>query len=206
MRAAGAPGQVYWEEPWLRAACGERVERGWAARRLCAAHLDSAARFLAVCGWNDLATRARGVRDEVVDGRDVADEVRAVVRRAERSWALRRLVAGLGPLPAARACAAGVGGPALEADGDAYDRFRVWLERIGRAAADFTDGRLLGADEPEGPRGRLDGPVPPSRALLDVLPALLEGAEFAGARALLASLGPDLDELALTVPPEVGHG
>ncbi|MGW4078993.1 hypothetical protein ACWELB_36870 [Streptomyces asiaticus] len=172
MRAASAPGRAYWDEPWLRAACGERVERGWAARRLCAAHLDSVARFLAVCGWDDLAARARDVRDEVVDGRDVADEVRAVVRRAERPWVLRRLVTGLGPLPAPRARAAGVGGPALEADGDAYDRFRVWLERIGRAAPEFTDGRPLGADELEGPRGRLDGQVPPSRALLESWRAL----------------------------------
>ncbi|QKV97044.1 hypothetical protein HUT19_39595 [Streptomyces sp. NA02950] len=111
VRAAGAPGQAYWDEPWLRAARGERVERGRAARRLRAAHPDSAARFLAVCGWDDLAARARGVRDEVVDGRDVADELRAVVRRAERSWALRRLVTGLGPLPAPHARAAGVSGP-----------------------------------------------------------------------------------------------
>jgi hypothetical protein len=32
----------FWDEPWLRAARGEEVSRGSAARRRCAAHLDSA--------------------------------------------------------------------------------------------------------------------------------------------------------------------
>ncbi|MEU6141118.1 hypothetical protein ABZ848_12230 [Streptomyces sp. NPDC047081] len=37
--------------------------------------------------------------------------------------------------------------------------------------------------------------MPSSRALLDVLPGLLRGAEFACARIVVASLDPDLDEL-----------
>ncbi|WP_344294743.1 hypothetical protein, partial [Streptomyces synnematoformans] len=54
-----APGGLpYWDEPWLRAARGEHVPRGTAARRRCAAHLDSAARLLAVSGWPDPAARA----------------------------------------------------------------------------------------------------------------------------------------------------
>ena len=72
----------------------------------------------------------------------------------------------------------------------------VWLDAVGRSAAACDDGRLLDAAEAVGPRGRVGGPVPASRALLDVLPGLLEGAEFASARIIVAGLDPDLDELA----------
>jgi hypothetical protein len=77
---------------------------------------------------------------------------------------------------------------------------------VGRAAAACGDTQLLDSSALSGPRGRLDGPVPPSRVLLDVLPGLLEGAEFAGARIIIASLDPDLDELAWAPAPEVAHG
>ncbi|MEQ4608488.1 hypothetical protein ABMX48_17785 [Streptomyces cavourensis] len=104
-----------------------------------------------------------------------------------------------------RAAAAGVTGPALVALGDAYCRLLVWLDEIERAATACGDTRVLDATELSGPRGRLDGPVPPSQALLDVLPGLLEGAEFAGARIIVASLDPDLDELVPVVDSRVAH-
>jgi hypothetical protein len=199
----------FWNEPWLRALQGEEVPRGVAARRLCAAHLDSLGRFFAVTGWGDAAARTRAVRNAALAGGSTAElrtAVGTLVRRAERSRTLRWLTVGLGVLPRERAQAAGVGGPALVADGDAYDRLLVWLDEAGRAAAACEDAQLLGSSALSGPRGRLDGPVPPSRALLDVLPGLVEGAEFAGARIIIASLDPDLDELAWTAAPEVARG
>ncbi len=194
-----SPHPPFWNEPWLRAATGERVTRGDAARRLGAAHLDSLGRFFAVAGWADMAGRARHVRDRALAGADAAELsalVRPLIRRAERSRTLRWLTAGLGPLPAEHACHLGVTGPALGADGDAYSRMLVWLDAVGRSTAACDDSGLLDGTEAVGPRGRLDGPVPPSRALLDALPGLLAGAEFACARIIVASLDPDLDELA----------
>ncbi|MET8824179.1 hypothetical protein [Streptomyces rochei] len=60
-------------------------------------------------------------------------------------------------------------------------------------------------DELTGPRGRLDGPQPPSQALLDILPELLTGTEFACARIIVASLDPDIEELALTPVTGAAH-
>jgi hypothetical protein len=199
-----------WNEPWLRASAGEAVARELAARRLCAAHLDSLGRYLAVVGWGGAAARARAARDQALAGEssgEVLAAVRPLIRRVQRSRTLRWLTAGLGVLPSDRAASAGVSGPALVAGGDAYDRVGVWLDEVGRAAAAFDDdGWLDAATELSGPRGRVGGGVPPSRALLDVLPGLLEGAEFACARIIVASLDPDLDELVPALRPEVVHG
>jgi hypothetical protein len=189
----------FWNEPWLRALRGERVTQGAAARRLCAAHLDSTGRFLAVSGWDDAAARARRLRGEVLAGAPAAaagPPAQSLARRVRRSRTLRRLTGGLGVLPRRLALTAGVSGPALAADGDAYDRLLVWLDELASAAGRFGDERLLGADDTVGPRGRADGATPPSRALLDVLPGLLTGAEFGAARVILASLDPDTDEAA----------
>ncbi|CAM5514752.1 hypothetical protein SCHAM137S_01735 [Streptomyces chartreusis] len=108
-------------------------------------------------------------------------------------------------MPADRGRAAGVTGPALAADGDAYDRLRVWLGEIERCLDDLDDAEPLPSDDRTGPRGRLDGPSPPSLALLDVLPELLTGAEFACARIIVASLDPDIDELVLAPVSGAAH-
>ncbi|MCX4911113.1 hypothetical protein [Streptomyces sp. NBC_00878] len=195
--APPSPRPPFWDEPWLRAADGEHVSQGEAARRLCAAHLDSLGRFFAVTGWDDMAARTRYVRDRALAGDDAAELtslVRPLIRRAQRSRTLRWLTTGLGALSAEHARHRGVTGPALVADGDAYSRMLVWLDAVGRSAAACGATEVLDAAEPVGPRGRLDAAVPPSRALLDSLPPLLEGTEFACARIIVASLDPDLDE------------
>ncbi|MFJ9542123.1 hypothetical protein ACIRPX_33355 [Streptomyces sp. NPDC101225] len=202
------PRPPYWDEPWLTAGQGGEVTRGRAARRRCAAHLDSAGRLLAVIGRDDVAARCRRLRDALLSGasqRAIGGELRGTVHRVGRSRTLRWSVAGLGRLPASRGRAAGVTGPALAADGDAYDRLRVWLSEIERCVEELDDMRPLATDERTGPRGRLDGPQPPSRALLDVLPELLTGAEFACARIIVASLDPDIEELALAPVPGAAH-
>ncbi|MBD0420101.1 hypothetical protein H0H10_13140 [Streptomyces sp. TRM S81-3] len=197
------PGRLpFWNEPWLRAAAGERVARGEAARRLCAAHLDSLGRFFAVTGWPDLAARARYARDRALGGAGAAELsalVRPLTRRARGSRTLRWLTAGVGVLPAGRARSLGVAG-------DAHGRMLGWLDAVARAASACDDGAPLAADPAVGPRGPVHGPVPASRALLDALPGLLEGAEFACARIVVASLDPDLDELARAPLPGAAHG
>ncbi|MFE1288851.1 hypothetical protein [Streptomyces sp. NPDC058751] len=190
----------FWDEPWLRAARGEEVTRGSAARRRCAAHLDSVGRLLAVVGRGDAAARCRRSRDELLSGASheaIGGDLRGTLRRVGRSRSLRWSIAGLGALPEGRARAAGVSGPALAADGDAYERLLMWMNEVERGLEELDDVRLLARDDLTGPRGRLDGPRPPSRALLDVLPELLTGAEFACARIVLASLDPDIEELDL---------
>lgn len=199
----------FWNEPWLRAVRGDDVTHDSAARRRCGAHLDSLGRFLAVIGWGDSAARARGLRDDVLahapTGQLSADLLR-LIRQMTRSRTLRWLVRGLGPLPATRAVELGVSGPALAADGDAYDRVRTWLEEIRRAVDEFGDTRPLTPEEVSGPRGRVDGARPPSRSLLDALPELLQGVEFAAARVIVASLDPDVDELVAVPAHGAVHG
>ncbi|MEU0715736.1 hypothetical protein ABZ498_00975 [Streptomyces lavendulocolor] len=198
--STGAAGhrRPFWDDPWLRAADGDQVPRGAAERRRCAAHLDSLGRFLAVAGWPGPAERARGLRDAVLTGagkRDLARDVRRFHRRVAGSRTFRRLMNGLGELPAERAGELGITGPALVADGDVYARVRVWLDAVERSLERFDDGSPMAADETDGPRGRLGGERPPSHALIDAIPVLVRGAEFACARLIVASLDPDPDEL-----------
>ena len=207
--ASASPHPPFWNEPWLRALSGEQISRGDAARRLCAAHLDSLGRLFAVVGWADMAARFRRVRDRALGGADAAELrglLRPLIRRAERSRTLRWLTTGLGSLTAEHAWHLGVTGPALAADGDVYDRMRAWLDAAWHGAAECDETEVLDMARVIGPRGRVDGPVPPSQALLDALPGLLEGAEFAGARIIVASLDPDLDELAHVPAAGVAHG
>lgn len=207
--AAPATRPPFWDEPWRQAAAGASVTRGEAARRRCAAHLDSLGRLLAVADWPDAATRARRLRDAALVGvpaAELAYRARRLHRRVGRSRTLRWLTSGIGVLPRERALAAGVGGPALEADGDVWRRTVQWLAEAARAAEACEDPRPLPPDDPHGPRGELTGEHPPSRALLDVLPSLLHGAELAAARLTLASLDPDPDELLPVAAGEVARG
>ncbi|KRV48131.1 hypothetical protein AQ490_26730 [Wenjunlia vitaminophila] len=203
-----APVPPFWDEPWLLAARGTPVTVGDAERRRCAAHLDSAGRLLATAGWADPAARFRRLRDGILAGAPaerVGPELRATAGRVLRSRTLRWLTAGLGPLPAARAREFGVTGPAFQAAGDAHDRLRVWLRTAVGGLTAFGDGTPLAPGDLAGPRGDLGRDLPPSLALLDVLPALVTGAEFAAVRTVLASLDPDLDELvASPLPGAVG--
>lgn len=189
----------FWNEPWRRAAVGESVTAGEAARRRAAAHLDSLARLLAVAGWADAALGARRSRDDVLGGARadvVAPRVRRLARRMRRSRTLRWLTSGLGILPEAAAQAAGVTGPAWSASrsaGDVRARWQAWLDAVERSVPALDDTAPLTAVD-AGPRGRRDA-VGGSSALLEVLPPLVEGTELAGARLIVSSLDPDIAEL-----------
>jgi hypothetical protein len=206
----GREGRSFWAEPWRRAAAGDLVPAGAAARRLLASHLDSLGRLLAVAGWGDAAVTARRLRDEALADAPAAvlePAARRFAGRVARSRVLGWLTRGLGILGAGEAAAAGVRGPALRAGGDVTARYRRWCRELVEAAA------LLGAASPvdpgvlEPPRGRLEGAGAPSAGLMAVLPRLLAGAEFAAARLIVASLDPDLDELtAAAVWAGAGHG
>lgn len=201
-------GTSFWNEPWSRAARGEPVERGAAARRRCAAHLDSLGRLLSLAGRPDTAARLRRLRDDVLAGAPsvhCGERLQALTKRVERSRTLRWGLAGLGRLSAERARQRGVTGPALEADGDVHDRLLTWSREARRAVRDFDDGRPLSTGRLIGPRGTVEGTVPPSQALLDVLPELLTGTELGCARLIVASLDPDLDEPVAVPATEGAH-
>jgi hypothetical protein len=188
----------WWMQPWRDAALGEPVTAGQAARRRAGAHLDSLGRLLAVAGWVDAALTARRLRDELlaaVPGSQLRGPVRRFARRVGRSWTLAWLTRGLGPVPAGAGRTAGVSGPALRADGDVTARYRQWLAEV-IDDLDRLDEQDLVGPAGEGPRGRWDVERPPSAALIAVLPGLLRGVELAAVRLIVASLDPDLDELA----------
>jgi hypothetical protein len=195
-----------WTEPWRRAAAGEPVTAGVAARRRAAAHLDSLARFLALAGWDDASTTACVLRDDALAGKPVSSlglAVRRLAVRVARSRVLAWSTRGAGTLRPDEAAAAGVTGPAWRAGGDVTTRYRCWCRELAGLTAAFDDGSRLDPAALEPPRGRLDGGQAPSASLLAVLPRLLAGAEFAAARLIVASLDPDLDELPARV--EAGH-
>jgi hypothetical protein len=208
LTAAGVAGGSWWGEPWRRAAAGERVTTGHAARWRAAARLDSLGRFLAVAGWADAATTARRLRDDLLAGTQAAllrAPVDRFARRVTRSWTLRWATRGLGELDAAAATAAGVTGPALRAAGDVTARYRRWLVEVVDDVGRLDDAAPLAPTDDDGSHGRRDGERPPSAALVEVLARLVVGVELAAARLIVASLDPDLDELA--VPrQEVGGG
>lgn len=193
-----APSTPFWDEPWLRALAGETVPRREAARRRAAAHLDSLARVLGVAGWPDAAHAARRLRDETLAGVEAA-ALRArfelVARRVRSSRILRWMTGGLGRLDATTARAYGVAGPAFRAGGDVTSRLLQWLYECAGALEGADDERPLGPHDTSGPRGRVEGSDWPSQGLVDVLPTLLEGTEFARARLVVASLDPDPHEL-----------
>ncbi len=195
----------FWTEPWRRAAAGEPVTAGVAARRGAAAHLDSLGRLLGLAGWDDAAAAARRLRDETLGGAPasvLAPAVRRLAARVARSRVLAWSTRGAGVLRPGEAAAAGVTGPARRAGGDVTDRYRCWCDELAGLPAAFDDGSRLDPAVLEPPRGRLDGTQAPSASLLAVLPRLLTGAEFAAVRLIVASLDPDLDEL----PARAGAG
>jgi hypothetical protein len=112
---AGAVGLVegagsFWTEPWRRAAAGEPVTTGVAARRRAAAHLDSLGRFLAVAGWDDAAAAARALRDGTAGSTPVSalgPAVRRLAARVARSRVLAWSTRGAGTLRADVAAADG---------------------------------------------------------------------------------------------------
>ncbi|WP_306187395.1 hypothetical protein [Streptomyces sp. MK5] len=199
----GGKAVPFWVQPWLRAAAGERVSVGEAARRRAAAHLDSLARLLSVAGWPTEAVAARRLRDDLLTGAagsEVAARLERLARRVGRSRTLAWLTHGIGRVSAEEAREAGVSGPAARAGGDVTDRYRQWLADIRRDVARLDDSSLLRSRAEETPRGHWKADGPPSAALLTLLPRLLTGAELAAARLIVASLDPDLDELAVTRP------
>jgi hypothetical protein len=205
--ALGAGGGSFWDEPWRRAAAGELVAIGEAARRLASAHLDSLGRFLAVAGWDAAATAARRLRDDILAGAPTGGlrrDAHRLARKVARSRTLAWLTGGLGVLGAGDAAAAGVRGPALRAAGDVTARYRCWCAELDGAAAALDDRSPLDPAAMEPPRGPTDEAGAPSAGLLAALPRLLAGTELAGARLIVASIDPDLDEL--PAQAEAGHG
>ena len=198
---SGGGGGSFWSEPWRRAAAGEQVTTGEAARRRVAADLDSLGRLLAVAGWDDAATVARRLRDDAlagVPGLSLRPAACRFAGRVARSRTLAWLTRGLGVLMPDEAAASGVGGPALRAAGDVTARYRRWCAELAEAVGAVDDGSSLSAAGPEPPRGPLDDTQSPSARLLAALPGLLEGTELGAARLIIASLDPDLDELPAT--------
>ncbi len=169
LRADG-PREDFWGEPWRRAAAGEPVTVGDAARRQVAAHLDSLARLLTVAGWSDAAVRTRWLRDDVLGGahaEQLVPRAQRLARRLRGSRTLRWLTDGVG----------------IHSGGDVSARWLAWLADIERALPDVAGtGPIPGVREP----GRSPA------ALLTVLPGLLEGTELATARLIVASLDPDV--------------
>ncbi|MFC8324626.1 hypothetical protein ACFUMJ_17590 [Streptomyces olivaceus] len=195
----GGSARPFWVQPWLRAAEGEPVSVGEAARRRAAAHLDSLARLLSVAGWPAEAIAARRLRDDLlggVPGAAVASRLDRFARRVGRSRTLAWLTRGIGSISADEARAAGASGPAARAGGDVTARYRQWLADVRRDVARLEDRELLRPAVDESPRGHWKSDDPPSAALIALLPRLLTGAELAAARLTVASLDPDLDELA----------
>jgi hypothetical protein len=191
----GGGGGSFWDEPWRRAAAGERVATGDAARRRAAAHLDSLGRFLSLAGWGAAAAAARRLRDDILAGVPpgrLRPDARRFGRRVGRSRTLAWLTEGLGELSAGDAAAAVTGG---QATGDVTARYRRWCAGLDVAVSALEDASPLRPASLEPPRGAAGDDGAPSAGMLALLPGLLAGAELAAARLIVASLDPDLDEL-----------
>lgn len=190
-----ADGSSFWDEPWLRSAAGEPVTTADAERRRAASHLDSVGRLLAVAGWESAADQARELRGEIIagaPGSEVAPRVAELVRRTGRSRTLRWMLSDVGVVDREMAGRHGLIGPSARHLGDAFARLTGWLDEIGRAVGLLDDpAPLMGSDGPRGPVERRA-----TAAVLAMLPELLDGAELAAARLTVASLDPDLDQVA----------
>jgi hypothetical protein len=192
----------FWDEPWRRRRAGEPVTIAEASRRLAAARLDSLARLLAVAGLDGDAWRCRRLRDGLLTSippAAVIAEFARTARRLRRSRVLRAMTGGLGVV---RPEAAGRHGLGEEVCGDVAARCLRWLddvnEAVHRSSVPDADQPLDPADV--GPGSRAEHGEPPSRRLLDLLAELVTGAELAAVRLVVASLDPDLDEVAAASP------
>ncbi|MFI7190054.1 hypothetical protein ACIBQ0_09995 [Nocardia nova] len=173
----------FWVRPWLRASRGERVTGGDGERFSAAGRLDSAARLLAVAGWDDQAAVASRLRDELLNGQPPDDFearrhrwARQVAGSAVLGWSLRRV----------GYIAAGSAVPA-EVTGDAHTRLLRWIHDI--AEADLND------ETPLEPGEYLADGVACAQWIVDNLPDLLRGTELSEARLIVASLDPDVELL-----------
>lgn len=200
-------GEDFWTEPWRRAGAGQEVTRGEGARRCVAAYLDALARLLRVAGWPDPVVAAGRLRDEVLAGarvEQVTPRCRRLIRQLRQARTLRWLTDGLGVLPPGRAETAGFGPALLHAsrrDGDVTARWQAWLAEVERALPGIDETAVLPAGE-ESPQGA-DVRSAPARA---VLPELVEGAELAAARLIVASLDPAATALDGRTTTEVTRG
>jgi Respiratory-chain NADH dehydrogenase, 49 Kd subunit len=234
--AAELRSSAFWDWPWLASLAGETVSLGAAERHRAAAHLDSLGRLLVLAGLAGDARRCRWLRDDLLCGARVEPVQRAfaaVAARLRRSRLLRWSLDGLGVLDVDTARRLGVTGPALRAAGarddlrrgdpaywdfqpviggagDVTARLLQWvveLEVSLTVGATSASGNLQPVDgRHEGPRGVLGDGQAPSAGLLETLPGLLSGLELAAARLVVASLDPDLEELAALRPQAVAHG
>ena len=91
--------------------------------------------------------------------------------------------------------------PRLRVAGDVTARYRRWCAELAEPPPRSMTARPSG-------RGRtepLDGMRRRRRRCSTVLPRLLEGAELAAARLIIASLDPDLDDLPALAAAGHGH-
>lgn len=195
---AEAPGS-FWVEPATRAMYGEAVTVGEAARRTAACYLDRLGRFLTVAGWPDPAAVACVLRDDVLAGvsrEEVTGRFDALARRVGRSRTLGWMTAGLGVLSAADAAALGVTGPVARAGGDVTARYQQWLTEAAEVLVLLDDPVPLTAHGDHRELGNLHDAVTPPEPLLGAVERLVVGVEIGAARLIVASLDPDVDEMA----------
>ncbi|WP_156769646.1 MULTISPECIES: hypothetical protein [Nocardia] len=174
----------FWVRPWLRASAGEPVTVGDGERYSAARRLDAAAALLAVAGWDDKATVACRLRDELLI-EDAPEDFPARLNRWARQvtvssmlrWSLRRVghIAEGPEVP-------------TEIAGDAHSRLLRWIHDIVDADSDGETALKPGEYVAER--------VACARWIVDSLPDLLRGAELAEARLIVASLAPDVELLA----------
>ena len=158
---------------------GRGMPRPWAVSVLpalrAAAACDGVACLLAVAGWDDAATAARRVRDLVLD--DSADRAQAARQlerlrsRVTRSWSLRWLLRGLGPLDDSVVRSRGL---PVDVRGDVHDRL---VAMLARAVAELRTEAVGSDTDPY--------------AVLDALPEAVSGLELGAVRLVVASLHPD---------------
>jgi hypothetical protein len=208
----GEGDRSFWDAPWLDALDGRPVTRGEGERHRAASHLDSLSRLLAVAGWPTAATRARRLRDRVLEHRPTAyppqesqdlagleREYARFARRVGRSRVLRWMLRGDGVIEAGGSAGDGIDGSTESVTGDAAARLDAWLTATASALPALTDpSPLTSANGPRGPIG-----AGQARRLLDSLPALLHGTDLTSARLIVASLDPDIDQL--NAPHEPTH-